>query len=145
MLVYIFVWVSGRSQVLFWGLGCWGCGAKIILGCNIFMVYMVTRLRLCRGCPGGIDHRKGNRRLLGKRFVLRWSPRFLVRKEKSLSFYEILIHFKYHKIENKSLKLKIITYCIHVSLIKYMTFILYHSIIHVFLQTVQFTTSQGKK
>ena len=60
------------------------------------MVYMVTRLRLCRGCPGGIDHRKGNRRLLGKRFVLRWSPRFLVRNEKSLSFCEILINFKYH-------------------------------------------------
>lgn len=32
------------------------------------MVYMVTKLGLCRGCPGGIDHRKGNRRLLRKRF-----------------------------------------------------------------------------
>jgi hypothetical protein len=29
---------------------------------------MVTKLGLCRGCPGGIDHRKGNRRLLRKRF-----------------------------------------------------------------------------
>jgi hypothetical protein len=32
------------------------------------MVYMVTKLGLCRARPGGVDHRKGNRRRLRKRF-----------------------------------------------------------------------------
>lgn len=57
---------GGSTGPITFGLG---CGAKIFLCCKVVMIYMVTKRGLCRACPGGVDHRKDNRRLLTKRLV----------------------------------------------------------------------------